>query len=141
MESTDSMDTLKGDELTVKRKENVLLALIETHGIVTPAINAAHVARSTFYQWKEQDPVFKQAVNDTAEIAIDEVESAFFDNIKAGNVTAQIFYLKTRAKHRGYVERVEVATIEQLQELDDTQLDQYIAGVPYSQLVANTAVH
>jgi len=137
MQVSDNTDTLKGDTVTERRKLNVIDALVESHGIVTPALKATNTPRSTFYDWKAADPVFKQLVDDTHEIAIDTVESAFFDNIKSGNVAAQIFYLKTRAKNRGYVERFELVSQDKIDALSDAQLDEFLSGVPYSQLVSS----
>ena len=41
-------------------------------------------------------------------MAIDFVESKLFELFKEKNTTATIFYLNTKAKKRGYVERQEV---------------------------------
>ena len=38
---------------------------------------------------------------------IDVTEGRLYQEINAGNITAIIFFLKTQAKHRGYVERQE----------------------------------
>ena len=84
------------------------------------------VARSTFYQWLNEDADFKAAVEEAQEQAIDFVEGKLFQKIngvKIGKLddegelnvyeqppsdTAIIFYLKTKAKKRGYIERQEL---------------------------------
>ena len=47
------------------------------------------------------------AIAEVKEEVIDLAESQLTKAIGAGNLTAIIFYLKTQAKHRGYVERQE----------------------------------
>ena len=49
------------------------------------------------------------AVKDVENIAIDFAESQLHQQILDGNSTATIFFLKTKGKKRGYVERTEVA--------------------------------
>lgn len=107
------------------RKKKVLEALEDAHGIITTACQNAQVPRSTFYTWIDADPVFKAAVEAVNDVAIDFVESKLFEKINgvamAGkgedgeNIyfqppsdTAIIFYLKTKAKKRGYIERQEI---------------------------------
>lgn len=90
-------------------KKKVLEALEEHHGIVTNACKAVNVGRSTFYKWANEDKEFKKEVDLIQEAAIDFVESKLFQQIEEGIPTSTIFYLKTKAKHRGYVERQEVA--------------------------------
>ncbi len=94
---------------TQTKKENMLKALEKSLGVVTTACKKANVGRRTFYDWLEKDPEFKKAVQEFQDVALDTVESKLYDLIKEGNVTATIFYLKTRGKKRGYIERQEIA--------------------------------
>ena len=49
----------------------------------------------------------KKKKTDIEEQIIDSILSELHDKIKAGDVDAVIFYLKTHGKHRGYVETQE----------------------------------
>jgi len=49
----------------------------------------------------------KAAYEEANERTIDMVEGQLLTQIKRGNITAIIFFLKTKAKHRGYIERHE----------------------------------
>lgn len=49
--------------------------------------------------------ILRPIVEECREVFIDEVEKAMHSQAKSGNVTAQIFILKTLGKRRGYVER------------------------------------
>ena len=51
---------------------------------------------------------FKVTVDDIVEGVIDHVESKLFENINKNDTTSIIFFLKTRGKKRGYVERQEI---------------------------------
>jgi len=53
------------------------------------------------------DEEFKLAVRDTEDIALDFVESKLHQRIRDGSDAATIFYLKTKGKRRGYIERQE----------------------------------
>jgi len=90
-------------------KKDVLKALERSLGVVSTACKKANIGRTTFYRWIQDDPEFKAAVDEISEMAVDTVESKLFDLItKQENVTATIFYLKTKGKSRGYVEKQEI---------------------------------
>lgn len=93
---------------TTLRKEAVLTALELSLGIVTSACKEAEVPRRTFYQWCEDDKDFKAAVDDISEIALDYAESKLFKLIKSEVPSSVYFYLKTKGKKRGYIERQEI---------------------------------
>ena len=89
-------------------KKKLIEALEDHKGIVTNACKAVNVGRSTYYKWYNEDEDFKKAVDDVQNVAIDFVESKLFQQIEEGIPTSTIFYLKTKAKHRGYIERQEI---------------------------------
>lgn len=120
---------------TIKKKA---LEALELHrGIVSIACRAIGLARSTFYLWKEEDDEFRKAIEEINEVSIDYVENKLFElidgiwiesdnkvNMSVGpdgveieptvykqkpDTTAVIFYLKTKGKKRGYVEKSEVS--------------------------------
>lgn len=89
------------------KKKAMIEALERTLGVVTPACKAVGISRWTHYDWIKNDPEYKQAVEDMPEIALDFVESQNYKQIKDGNTSAIIFYLKTKGKGRGYIEKKE----------------------------------
>tara|TARA_R100000278_G_C5470110_1_gene164157 strand:+ start:549 stop:905 length:357 start_codon:yes stop_codon:yes gene_type:complete len=93
---------------TDTKKKGLLTALEKNLGVVTSSCRQAGVARSTFYKWCQEDKEFKNQVQDIENIALDFAESQLHRQIQDGNTTATIFYLKTKGKNRGYVERQEV---------------------------------
>jgi len=104
------------------RQAKMLEALKKSLGVVTSACTLAKIPRSTHYTWIEEDSEYKKAVEEISEEAIDFVESSLFLQIKGKNTAATIFYLKTKGKKRGYVERIETVhsgNIPSEAELDD----------------------
>ncbi len=89
-------------------KEKLLIALEEEYGVVSAACKRAGISRAMYYKIWNADDKFREQVEQIQDSAIDFVESQLFKNIKEGNVTGQIFYLKTKGKHRGYIERQEI---------------------------------
>lgn len=89
-------------------KKALIEALEKSLGVVTTACKLVGVNRTTFYQYIKDDPEFAEAVKDIDEVTIDFAESQLHKQIKDGNTTATIFYLKTKGKKRGYVEKTEI---------------------------------
>jgi len=89
-------------------KKALIEALEKSLGVVTTACKLVGIARSTFYEYMKDDPEFAEAVKDIDEVTIDFAESQLHKQIKDGNTTATIFYLKTKGKKRGYVEKTEI---------------------------------
>jgi len=74
-------------------------------GNVAATCKAMNIHRSTVHRWGK-DPKFKKDMDEILEDQIDFVEYHLMRQVKEGNVTAMIFFLKTRARHRGYDERL-----------------------------------
>jgi len=96
------------DKKQQHKKESIINALEQTLGVVTSACKIVGINRSTFYRWLEDDAEFKRDVNDISNIALDFAESKLHEQIRDNNTTATIFYLKTKGKKRGYIERQEI---------------------------------
>ena len=89
-------------------KKRLIEALESSLGVVTTACKKVGIARNTFYEYCKADPEFKKAVDDIENIALDFAESQLHIQIRNGNTAATIFYLKTKGKKRGYIERQEI---------------------------------
>lgn len=124
---------------TIKSK---LLESLEMHkGIVTSACASIGCPRSTYYKWLNEDSDFKAAVDEIQDVAIDFVESKLMEKIDGITVqtfnskgepvvyeqppsdTAIIFFLKTKGKKRGYVERMEVDDVTPVKLLTNNPLN------------------
>lgn len=86
----------------------MIKALEQSLGIVTVACKKAEIPRSTFYKWLNEDEDFAKEVKDIENIALDFAESQLHKQISENSTSATIFYLKTKGKKRGYIERQEI---------------------------------
>jgi hypothetical protein len=101
-------DTIKKERKATELQKNALIEALEASlGVVSTAVKMVGLHRATFYEWVKNDPEFKQAVDDITENALDFAETALHSKIRGGDTTAIIFYLKTKGKKRGYVEKTE----------------------------------
>ena len=93
---------------TEQHKKAIIEALEKSLGVVTTACKKVGIGRTTFYGWLQDDPEFAKEVDDIQNIALDYAESQLHKQIGKGNTSATIFYLKTKGKKRGYIERQEI---------------------------------
>jgi len=97
----------KKRELTAKR---IIKALEKAHGLVGLAADMAGIHRNTVSKYIREFPSVAEAVDYARERLYDTVESKLYERIEAGDLTAIIFFLKTRCKHRGYSEKQDIDT-------------------------------
>lgn len=110
-----------------KVKSKMIVALEKYKGIVTDAARSVGMSRQTHYNWLKEDPEYKAAVDEIDNVALDFAESKLHEKMTGVLVsggtdmegepivystppsdTALIFYLKTKGKKRGYIERQEI---------------------------------
>ena len=92
------------DPVVEALKEELLEALESVLGIASTACHQVNVPYKRYKRWLLTDPEFKRAAEAITDITIDFVETQLFRQIQEGNTQATMFYLRTKAKHRGYVE-------------------------------------
>ena len=98
---------MKKDKLTPKQSKFLEVFKTNTNNI-SVACAKAGISRVTFYEWINKSNEFAQKVDEAKEALIDFAESQLFENIKEGKETSLIFFLKTQAKSRGYIEKSQV---------------------------------
>lgn len=96
----------------VTLKKAMIEALEQSLGIVTTACKKVGINRKTHYDWLKNDEDYAAAVLSIEDMTIDFAESQLHKQIKEGNSTSTIFFLKTKAKKRGYIERHEVTGLD-----------------------------
>ena len=100
---------------TAKDREAAMDKFLEAYekslGVLKTACEASGMCRKTIWEWRKKYPEFDEACHECEETAIDFVESRMFKTIDKGgegSAILTIFYLKTKGKHRGYVEKQEI---------------------------------
>ena len=78
---------------------------------LTETAKALGVTRRTLYKWMDKDAELKEMMESATETMIDMVETKLYSKIMKGDTASIIFFLKTKAKHRGYSEKVQVENI------------------------------
>lgn len=90
-----------------KKMNDFLKAYDLTLGNVSKACEKVNIARKTFYDWKKTYQEFAEKVSEIEEKNIDFAETMLLKNIRDGKENSIMFFLKTKGKERGYVEKTE----------------------------------
>lgn len=85
----------------------VVEAVHGSGGLVTEIARRLNCSRMTVYRYRDRFATVRDAIQEEKEGLRDLAEAELIRQIRGGNMTAIIFYLKTQAKERGYVERQE----------------------------------
>ncbi len=99
---------------TALKKRFFINAYQKHFGNISKVCEDVEINRSTYYSWMKDDPMFKAEIDSVEpdEILVDYAENALMQRIERGDTTAIIFALKTKGKHRGYIERHEYKQVE-----------------------------
>ena len=89
------------------KKKLMYEMLLSQLGNVTASSKQVGIERTTHYLWLRTDENYKAWIEEMPEYRKDFVEHQLLTAIKNGNMTGIIFYLKTQAKDRGYIEKTE----------------------------------
>lgn len=98
----------KERDSTKKKKAIFPELLFSKGGFIKEVCRSIGISRQTYYRWMESDEKFRKAVKDEQEGLLDFAESKLFNLINDKHPTAIIFFLKTKGRHRGYIERTEM---------------------------------
>jgi hypothetical protein len=93
---------------SLQYKKELILAMEVCHGIVSDACKTVGISRVTYYDYYKNDSDFKTNIDEIENTVLDYVEGKLFKLIDKGDIASTLFYLKTKGKGRGYVEKSEV---------------------------------
>lgn len=96
----------------------MIAAMKKSYGIVSTACESVGINRTTHYNWLHDDPEYKREIEAIDEANIDFAESKLKQLIDEGDTTATIFFLKTKGKRRGYIEKTEVDNTVKFEDFD-----------------------
>jgi hypothetical protein len=112
--------------MTQDEKKQIILESLRKSPIVEMAAAKAGIGRTTFYRYKQDDPVFAKAVDqamiDGKGLINDVAESKVIAAIKEGKLQAAIFWLKNNKDE--YRSRLELSgTVTMREELTDEEVE------------------
>ena len=107
------------------QKEAMVQALERSLGIVTTACRAVGISRQTHYNWMKSDVEYRERCDELENVALDFAESQLHAQIKSGVPSSTIFYLKTKGKGRGYIDKqqIEIEGAKPATWFDDDKLE------------------
>ena len=85
-----------------------IVAIYEKKGCnITATCDALGISRKTFYEWKDKKKKLAEGLEAADEAILDFAESKLVEHIQNDDVQALMFFLRTKGKKRGYVEKTE----------------------------------
>ena len=88
--------------------EQIIQAVEAAGGNLTLAAKMLKCSRTTVYNYANKFVTVQAAIDEQREVSLDFAENTLMSLIREKNVAATIFFLKTRGKERGYIERSEI---------------------------------
>jgi hypothetical protein len=88
-------------------KQRFVKAYEKSHANITMACKAVGRTRLWYYNNREKDEEFAKQLSAVEVGIIDAAETQLLKNINSGKETSLIFFLKCKAKKRGYIEKSE----------------------------------
>ena len=86
-----------------------LEVLEKSAGLISQACKKFNnMSRTNHYNWIRDYEGFKERVEEIEDNNIDFAEGKLMEQMNEGNIAAILFFLKCKAKSRGYVERQEI---------------------------------
>ena len=117
--------------MRLTKKQKLFLDTFKKHATnISKACEVVGISRQTHYDWKLTNLTYKERIADIEESMIDFAESMLYKNMKAGKETSTLFFLKTRGKSRGYVEKQEIEMNANINMTSDEVTKAVAAGLP-----------
>ena len=85
---------------TRNRQKEAFLASVEKGASISESCEAAHVNKTTIWRWRKKWKSFDNKILAIIDSRSQTVEDALYSTALKGNIVAQIFWLKNRAKDR-----------------------------------------
>jgi hypothetical protein len=94
-------ETAKNEtNVTRNRQKEAFLISVEKGSSISESCEAAHVSRTTIWRWRKKWKGFDHKILSIIDSRTQTIEDALYATALKGNVVAQIFWLKNRAKDR-----------------------------------------
>ena len=89
-------------------KEQVIEALKQSNGYISQAAKLLKCSFQTVCKYRDKYQQVKAVLIELEETELDFTELKLHENIKANKEASIFFKLKTKGKHRGYIEKQEI---------------------------------
>ena len=89
----------------------------------TEACQATGVNRTTVWRWMKEDKAFSETVWEIEESLLDVAEGKLVELVRGGNLQAIKFLLRSKARERGYGDRLEIAQTVKKETIDVKRLE------------------
>ena len=96
----------------MKSKEKFLENFKLSLANISISCEASGISRQTYYNWRKNDSQFRSDCEEIEERNLDLAEMKLLNAIREGKTAELLFYLKTKGKKRGYVERQEITGVD-----------------------------
>lgn len=98
-----------GNKKTIALKLEAIKLMKESFLNVAYISGQLGIHRVSFYRWLKNDPEFERAFQETTEQIYDDAETELQKHIHEDrDVPSLLFFLRTKVKHRGYIEKSEI---------------------------------
>lgn len=102
------VEALLANHGTRARQHLFLYALTQSMFNTSAALRRLAIPRKTFDNWRTNDPVFLELIDEIHWHKENFFEQAFIGRVAAGDTSAIIHAVKTKCKARGYNEKIEI---------------------------------
>lgn len=110
--------------------DKVATAYKKAAGNLSLCAESLGIDRRTLDRWRKKYPELHSMMTDVEEGLLGLCESRLLQEINGGNLTAIIFYLKTKGKQRGYIEgQFIAANINTNKSLSQAEAINFIKGL------------
>lgn len=110
--------------------EKVVAVYKKSAGNLSLCAESLNIDRKTLDRWRKRYPELHNMMCDVEEGLIDLCETKLMQQINDGNLTAIIFFLKTKGKQRGYVEgQIINANITTNKSMSQEEASEFIKGL------------
>lgn len=110
--------------------EQVVAVYKKSAGNLSLCAESLNIDRKTLDRWRKRYPELHNMMCDVEEGLIDLCETKLMQQINEGNLTAIIFFLKTKGKQRGYIEgQIINANITTNKSMSQEEASEFIKGL------------
>ena len=106
---TDRVNARARRAAKITDRDRIARAIITARGVVGEAAHLLGIARNTLWEWTKREPWIREAIESETEALVDVLEQMTAEDAISGDATERRHFLRAKARHRGWGDRVELA--------------------------------